>query len=61
VADGIVTLFGKVETSAEARLVARGVHDGEGVVGVDNRPSWAVTTEALDSQWTGFAQGGATN
>jgi len=59
VADGIVSLSGEVETSAEARLVARMVGEIEGVAGVDNRLSWEVTTGAGDRLWSGFSQEGA--
>jgi CBS domain-containing protein len=58
VEDGIVSLTGVVETSAEARLVARMVAEVEGVAGVDSRLSWQVTTEAADSPWSGFPQEG---
>jgi len=59
VEDGVVSLSGEVETSAEARLVARLVGELEGVVGVDNRLSWEVSTEAAESPWSGFTQEGA--
>ena len=59
VQDGVVSLIGEVETSAEARLVARMVGELEGVAGVDNRLTWEVTTEAGDSPWSGFSQEGA--
>jgi CBS domain-containing protein len=58
VEDGIVSLTGVVETSAEARLVARMVAEIEGVAGVDSRLSWQVSTEAADSPWSGFPQEG---
>ena len=59
VEDGIVSLTGEVETSAEARLVARMVGEIEGVTAVDNRLSWEVTTGAGDRPWSGFSQEGA--
>jgi CBS domain-containing protein len=59
VEDGIVSLTGVVETSAEARLVARMVAEIEGVAGVDTRLSWEVSMEAADSPWSGFPQEGA--
>jgi CBS domain-containing protein len=59
VEDGIVSLTGVVETSPQARLVARMVAEIEGVAGVDTRLSWEVSTEAADSPWSGFPQEGA--
>jgi CBS domain-containing protein len=59
VEDGVVSLSGELETSAEARLVARMVGELEGVSGVDNRLSWEVSTEAAEIPWSGFPQEGA--
>jgi CBS domain-containing protein len=60
VEDGVVTLTGEVETSAEARLVARMVEGVEGVVKVDNRIVWEVTVEDGSNQWLAYPQEGAT-
>jgi len=59
VEDGVVSLSGELETSAEARLIARMVGELEGVAAVDNRLSWEVSTEAAESAWSGFPQEGA--
>jgi CBS domain-containing protein len=60
VEDGVVTLTGEVETSAEARLVARMVEGVEGVAKVDNRIVWEVTVEDGSNQWLAYPQEGAT-
>jgi CBS domain-containing protein len=60
VAGGVVVLTGEVETSAEARLVGRIAQGVEGVVSVDNRIGFDVTTEAAQDEWAAYPKEGAT-
>jgi len=59
VEDGVISLSGDVETSAEARLIAQIMQGVEGVARVDNQLVWEVTTEDGDLRWSGFSQEGA--
>jgi len=59
VEDGVISLSGHVETSAEARLIAQIMQGVEGVARVDNQLVWEVTTEDGDLRWSGFSQEGA--
>lgn len=55
VEEGVVTISGYVDTSAEARAICRLAKGIEGVAKVENKLDWEIASELGDNPWAGYA------